>query len=126
MPHSHFVCSLVIVTSLVLIAISDGLGGQQQPTPEYVREKIVRFRVTINFEPDPELSYFDHLVGSMKMRQDLPRFVLLLGDKPDTPLEKCREVYVEKSVFLSVKIGSKYQPEISEKIELPQKQAVKP
>ena len=109
MPHSHFVRSAAIVILFVLLAVSSNSGGQQRSSPEYVREKIVRFQVNMEFKPDPELYSFHHPVGSTIMWQDSPRFVLFLGDKLDTPLEKCREVYVEKPVFLLVKIGGKYQ-----------------
>ncbi len=110
MPRSRLVRLAVIGILSVLIATADNSEKQQQPSVEYVRGKIVRIQVNIEFKADLQLSFPGHPVGDTRAWRDPPQFVLFLGDESDTPLEKCREVYVEESVFSSVEIGDKYQP----------------
>ena len=118
MPHPYLdlvrpvtLWVLFFLTVAALIVAAGNYGGQPQPSPEpeYVRGKIVRIQIDVEFKANLDLSSPNHLVGDEIVWRKPPMFVLFLGTNPDTPLEKCREVYVEKSVFLSVKIGGKYR-----------------
>lgn len=124
--NTRLVCfarfSMVIVLA---VALADAWEQPLQLPPAYIRSKIMHLQIDVEFKPDRQLSYGNRLVGDEIVSRRQPQYVLFLGDDPDTPLDKCRKVYVELSVFLQVKIGDKYQPQADEKVGPPKNEVAK-
>jgi len=105
-----FAGALVLLTLTVTLA---GVReGPPQPPPQYVRGKVMSLQIDISFKANPDLSLADRPVGDEFMQRHPPRYVLFIGDDPDTPLDKCRRVYVELPIFLRARVGDKYQPQV--------------
>ena len=99
----------------LLIPTATLAGVRERPPqlpPQYIRGKIMSLQIDISFKADPNFSYGDRLVGDEIMSRHPPQYVLFVGDDLNMPLDKCRRVYVELSVFLRAKVGDKYQPQV--------------
>lgn len=99
-------------------------GEDALPAPGYVVDIGVYWVMSSDFVVDTELSTPDHLVG-IETSSYKPHFVLLLGDKPKTPKDKCRAVYVTREAFQRVRKGKMYQPQKSDLAKPPEKPSVK-